>query len=134
MTDAEANSSLVERPIAVLMGTFNGAEYLDEQLQSLADQTYSNWSLHVSDDGSSDSTCEIVSRFASSVSQRVTLRRGPQTGFAENFLALAHDEAIDRALFAFCDQDDIWYPEKLKRAVAWFATIQDDTTPSVYLS
>ena len=134
MIDAEANSSRPDGPIAILMGTFNGAEYLDEQLQSLAAQTFRNWSLHVSDDGSSDSTCDIVRRFAASVPQRVTLRGGPQTGFVDNFLALARDQSIDSALFAFCDQDDVWHPDKMERAHRWFASLKEDAVPAVYLS
>lgn len=134
MIDADPTDITRERTIALLMGTFNGAEYLREQLQSLADQTFRNWSLHVSDDGSSDATCRIVRDFAASVPQRVTLRHGPQSGFVENFLALARDEIIDADLFAFCDQDDCWYPDKLMRAHRWFASLQDDAIAAVYFS
>ena len=134
MIDVDPSSSPRERPIAILMGTFNGAKYLREQLQSLADQTFRNWSLHVSDDGSTDASCEIVRDFAASVPQTVAMRRGPQSGFVENFLALARDEDIDADLFAFCDQDDVWYPDKLTRAHRWFASLQDGAIPAVYLS
>ena len=44
---------------------------------------------------------------------------GPQKGFAENFRTLTTNAAIDADYFAFCDQDDIWMPDKLERAISW---------------
>lgn len=120
--------------VAILLGTWNGAAHLDEQLQSFVDQSWANWSLHVSDDGSRDATKDIIRAFAASVPQRVELRDGPRSGFVDNFLGLARDEAIVADLFAFSDQDDIWYPEKLRRAVDWFASLADASTPAVYFS
>jgi glycosyltransferase involved in cell wall biosynthesis len=52
--------------IAILMCTKNGAAFLGEQLNSIADQTHSNWILFVSDDGSTDETRNILRRFADS--------------------------------------------------------------------
>lgn len=49
--------------IAILMGTFQGARYLPEQLESIRGQTYSSWSLWVSDDGSTDTTLDLVRLF-----------------------------------------------------------------------
>ncbi|MDB5619749.1 glycosyltransferase [Tardiphaga sp.] len=131
---AHIETSTSRRSLAILMGTWNGAEHLDEQLQSFADQTHSDWSLHVSDDGSSDATRDLVTRFAATVDQPVEVRIGPKTGFVDNFLTLARDDAIDATYFAFSDQDDIWYPDKLARALAWFETVTDDSIPAVYFS
>ena len=50
--------------IAILLGTYNGASYLQEQLNSFINQSHSNWSLWVSDDGSVDSTLDIIQTFA----------------------------------------------------------------------
>jgi glycosyltransferase involved in cell wall biosynthesis len=117
--------------IVILLATRNGADFLPEQLESFRAQTYDNWELLVSDDGSTDGTVEIVSNFAKTVAQRVDMQCGPQQGFWRNFVSLVRSVAIDGDLFAYSDQDDIWHPEKLTRAAAWFAARQD-AHPALY--
>lgn len=119
--------------VAILMGTMNGAAYIREQLESIAGQTERDWALYVSDDGSSDATCQIVERFAEVVPQFVNVRMGPRRGFVENFLGLARDSAIEADFFAFCDQDDVWHADKLSRALTWLRSIPE-SIPAVYLS
>ena len=109
--------------IVILLAAFNGAAHLKEQLVSFAAQSHQEWELIVSDDGSTDRTLDIVREFAHSVPQRVDLTKGPQKGFWRNFVSLTkRAEASDAELFAFSDQDDIWFPDKLERAAKWFAT------------
>src|SRR6185369_4016995 len=117
--------------VAILMCTKDGAAFIGRQLQSIAEQSHTNWALFVSDDGSQDDTGEIVRRFAEGQRQTVSLRAGPQKGVCANFLSLAVDPQIDADYYAFCDQDDIWYRDKLARALAWFATVPGDV-PAVY--
>jgi glycosyltransferase involved in cell wall biosynthesis len=117
--------------VAILMCTKNGAKFLAQQLKSIADQTHTNWTLFVSDDGSSDETVDIVARFAREFSQRVVSRLGPGKGVCANFLSLATDPSIDADYFAFSDQDDIWHKNKLERAINWLATVPDQI-PGMY--
>lgn len=117
--------------VAILMCTKDGAVFLDEQLGSIADQSHTTWSLFVSDDGSTDETREILRRFADSHAQKTTVRTGPGKGVCANFLSLAADPTIDADYFAFSDQDDIWYKNKLERALAWLATVPADV-PALY--
>jgi glycosyltransferase involved in cell wall biosynthesis len=117
--------------VAILMGTRDGAAYLADQLRSIADQTHHNWTLLVSDDGSRDATCDIITDFAATQKQRVTIRNGPGQGVCANFLSLAADPTIAAEVYAFCDQDDVWHPDKLRRALDWLATIPD-MTPALY--
>src|SRR5690349_17404549 len=105
--------------VAILMGTKNGAPFIDDQLKSIADQTHENWILIVSDDGSSDDTVAKVRRFAETYPQKVAIRKGRGKGVCANFLSLANDPAIDAGYFAFSDQDDIWHEDKLRRALSW---------------
>ena len=115
----------VEQPrVAILMATYNGGKYLEEQLRSIALQTHRNWLIVVSDDGSSDITLETLERCRRRFGdQRVRLLKGPGRGFAANFLSLCCEPSIDAEFFAFCDQDDIWRPHHLERAVAWLQAI-----------
>ncbi|MGK3114167.1 glycosyltransferase family 2 protein [Candidatus Pantoea formicae] len=104
--------------ISILMGTYNGEKYIEQQLQSIADQTYKNWKLIVSDDGSTDRTCELVEKFSRNYpDNKVVLLRGPGKGFAANFFSLLNRNNIDSEFYAFCDQDDIWIEGKLEVAV-----------------
>ena len=119
--------------VAILMCAWNGERYLPEQLQSFIDQTHTNWSLHVSDDGSSDATCDIVRRFSEGQHRVVTLRCGPRRGFSRNFMSLVCASDIAGAYFAFSDQDDIWNKDKLERALNWLTTIPQEV-PAVYCS
>lgn len=97
----------------------NGAEFLREQLASLAGQTVPQLDILASDDGSTDGTLEILEEAARRWDKgRFTIIAGPGAGSAaENFrsLILAADEIHD--FVAYCDQDDIWMPDKLERAI-----------------
>ena len=100
------------------MATFNGGRFLAEQLDSLQGQAASNWRLYVSDDGSTDGTMDIIHRYQSKWgTDKIQYRLGPQKGIAQNFLSLACDPDIKADYFAFCDQDDVWLPEKLSVAI-----------------
>lgn len=106
--------------VVILLATYQGAEHLDVQLDSIAGQSHANWSLLVSDDGSDDGTQAIVQRFADRHPGRVQLLDGPRAGATANFLSLL-ERVPQGALAAFCDQDDRWLSDKLSRAVAALA-------------
>jgi len=108
--------------VHILLATFNGQRFLADQLESIARQTYPSWTLTVSDDGSTDDTLKIVERFSRQVRQPVTLIKGPQKGSpTANFLHLVAKVQAEnfQDLYAYCDQDDVWYDNKLERAVLW---------------
>ncbi|MBR4877630.1 MAG: glycosyltransferase [Rhodocyclaceae bacterium] len=75
--------------VAILLCTFQGERWLPEQLESLRAQTHRDWTLTVSDDGSTDATVQIVRDFAARVPQPVHITQGPQRGHAANFLTLS---------------------------------------------
>ncbi|MCA0029719.1 glycosyltransferase family 2 protein [Mesorhizobium sp. B263B2A] len=106
--------------IAVLMGTKDGAAFIDEQLQSLLVQSHPLIDLWVSDDGSVDGTIAIIEAWKPRWAKgRVTLLDGPRQGFAANFRSMIRDRRIDADCYAFSDQDDIWEPDRLESAVRW---------------
>ena len=102
------------KKIEIILATFNGENYLEALLDSIASQTYSNWVLNVADDGSSDGTLEILQKFQNKFSDRVFIKvNSTRLGASENFMNLMASVKFD--LVAFCDQDDIWLPNKLSR-------------------
>ncbi|WP_022705952.1 glycosyltransferase [Paracoccus zeaxanthinifaciens] len=108
--------------ITILLATYRGAEHLPRQLASIAAQTHRDWSLVISDDGSTDATPRIAADFAASrPAGQVRIRRGPRQGATMNFLSMI-DEVPEGAAMAFCDQDDHWFPDKLARAATHVAT------------
>ena len=104
-------------PITVLMATRNGARFLGEQLDSLERQSFADWRLMVSDDGSDDGTWAMLETFLGRIgADRASLFRGPEMGATANFLSLIARTGPQDGCVAFCDQDDIWLPDKLARA------------------
>ncbi len=105
--------------ISVALATHNGEKFLAEQLESLARQTVRPTEVVVTDDASLDRTCAIVSDFAATAPFSVTLHRNDsRLGYRANFLRAA--ELCKSNLIAFCDQDDVWAPEKIAVMVQQF--------------
>lgn len=104
---------------SVAMATYNGEEFIIEQLDSLARQSRAPYELVVTDDGSSDGTMEAVEAFATRAPFPVRVYRNERRlGVAENFLQAANRCRGD--IIAFCDQDDIWLPNKVERCSEQF--------------
>jgi glycosyltransferase involved in cell wall biosynthesis len=119
--------------IIILLATRNGAEFIQQQLESFRAQSHSNWELLVSDDGSTDDTIALVEDFARSVSQRVLICHGPQKGFWQNFASLVRRDDLQGDLYAYSDQDDIWLAGKLAKAAKWFEAVSSDR-PGLYFT
>ena len=116
--------------VAILLCTFNGARFLSAQLSSLARQRFGNWHLFVSDDGSTDELLSLISKYQRQENGvSVAVREGPRRGLVRNFLGLACDLSISADYFAFSDQDDIWEPNKLSRAIDWLQSIPTEILP-----
>jgi glycosyltransferase involved in cell wall biosynthesis len=105
--------------ISIAMATCNGAQYIGQQLESIANQTLLPDELIVSDDCSRDESLEIVERFAHHVPFPVRVCRNPQNlGFNRNFVRAMSQAKGD--LIFLSDQDDIWFPEKIQRVADEF--------------
>ena len=106
------------------MASYNGAKWLLPQLESIEDQLFENINIIVSDDNSSDKTIDILSDFSRNSRCDIEFLNSQNKilssrGHANNFFKLILDSPItsDTAWVAFSDQDDIWLPDKLRRAV-----------------
>lgn len=97
--------------VAILMSTYNGEKYIDEQISSIQKQTFKSWHLYVRDDGSTDNTKEIVRRYSKHDSRIVLVESNENLRPARSFLKLLND--VDADYYFFCDQDDYWLKTKL---------------------
>lgn len=98
--------------IEILLATYNGEQYIAEQIESIMLQTYENWILSINDDGSTDATTTIVKSIANT-EQRINLKslQNNRHDAAGNFLALLADS--NAPYIMFCDQDDVWDQNKI---------------------
>lgn len=99
--------------LLVLMSTYNGEQYVEQQIRSIMSQRgIEDIKLRIRDDGSNDNTVKIISKLMSEYSDRIQLIEGDNIGYNASFFELLkHAEGYD--YYAISDQDDIWLPEKL---------------------
>lgn len=98
--------------ISIAMATYNGEKFIQEQLESLTSQQLLPCELVVTDDGSSDSTLELLQAFAETAPFPVRIHENETNlGYSDNFLKAA--KLCTGDWVAFCDQDDVWLPNKL---------------------
>lgn len=119
--------------IIIFMATFNGSKYIEEQLNSIIQQSYKNWSLIISDDNSSDNTIKIIKKFIKeNPKQKITLINGPQKGYCNNFLSMVCNKKFKADYYAFSDQDDVWLSNKIEVAINHLNSFQEKKTPLMY--
>ena len=100
--------------ISIALCTFNGERFLQQQLDSLLQQDLPPSELVACDDGSTDSTLTLLRDFAAAASFPVTVVQNEDNlGYSRNFAKAA--ELCTGDIIAFCDQDDVWRPDKLAR-------------------
>ena len=110
--------------VAILLCTYQGQDFLTEQLQSFEVQSHSSWEVWASDDGSHDGTLAILELYKNNWPEgSLNILAGPARGYVANFLSLTSNEKIQADYFAYSDQDDIWNADKIERAVNWLNTI-----------
>ena len=109
--------------IAIVLSIYNGEKYLVEQIDSLLRQTYKNLVIVIRDDGSDDKSFTIVQKYASMHPERFHVlaldkqNKGASGGFAflmEYVLANKTTLGLGKAYLMFCDQDDVWFDNKVE--------------------
>lgn len=119
--------------VLVIMATYNGSEYISDQIESILLQESVNVNLIINDDRSSDDTvliCKKYARLYKNISLHVN---ETNLGIAENFLqSLYSDIASEYDYIAFSDQDDVWLPEKLIKGIEYMQNSNDQ--PALYFS
>lgn len=122
------------KKIAVLMSTYNGEQFIGDQLESLFEQKDVELEILVRDDGSTDMTKNILNSHQSK--KKLTWYSGKNLKSAYSFLDLV-DNAPEADYYAFCDQDDVWNEYKLSRAIEKIEELEIESafdSPIVYCS
>ena len=117
-----------DKRVIVLLSTYNGEKYVEQQLESIFNQTYRNTEVFVRDDGSTDSTVRILREFEKK--GKIRLVCGENLGYVGSFNWLLSN-AASADYFSFADQDDVWLKDKIERAVIALGTLEPDK-PALY--
>ncbi|MCE2825061.1 MAG: glycosyltransferase family 2 protein [Sediminibacterium sp.] len=118
--------------IAVLMATYNGAQYLNEQIDSILNQSLPPTTIIVSDDGSDDGTITILEKYAA-VEKIKFIKNDTRRGVVGNFINCLHQLPAGY-YFALSDQDDIWHPSKLEESFHALQKIEHKDQPCMVYS
>ena len=98
--------------VAILMSTYNGESFIKEQIDSLLSQTVSNLKIYIRDDGSTDSTKNILRAYSKEHPKKFKIYFGENVGSSFSFFWLLQNTKAD--IYFFCDQDDIWETNKVE--------------------
>lgn len=123
--------------VAVLLSTYNGEKYLREQLDSLINQSNTKVRIFIRDDGSSDSTTDILNEYSDKFESIVFVNKGKNEnlGVKDSYLFLLKhvvENYPEFKYFSFSDQDDVWKKDKLSAALNLL--IKEENTPCLYFS
>lgn len=98
--------------IDIAMATYNGEQFIEEQIKSIQAQSYRDWCLFISDDGSNDNTIKIVMEIQKLDSRVKLINVERQGGVIQNFNKAL--ESTSAEYVVLCDQDDIWPNDRLE--------------------
>lgn len=119
--------------IAVVISTYNGEKYLEEQLDSIINQENVDVDIYVRDDGSEDNTINILKLYSQKYNN-IFVEYGENVGFRRSFINGLKQISKKYDLYAFCDQDDFWEKDKLYKAESLIKEYQYIEKPILYYS
>ena len=121
--------------VQILLSTFNGEKYLIQQVESILNQDYPSERLKLSvrDDGSQDSTVAMLDKYAKRWPQRIAVTTGNNIGYIKSFAWLLKSADASCDFWGFSDQDDVWFPQKVRWAVEKLSTVAEGQ-PALYSS
>lgn len=99
--------------IDILLTTYNGEKYLKEQIDSILNQTYTNFRLLISDDCSKDSTIKILKEYEQKDNRIKVFLQEKNLGYVKNFEFLL--TKVENEIYALSDQDDVWNNDKVEK-------------------
>ncbi|MCH5242926.1 MAG: glycosyltransferase family 2 protein [Muribaculaceae bacterium] len=117
--------------VSIITPSYNSSQFIAETIQSIQAQSYKNWELIITDDCSTDNSCEIIESFIKKDSRikLIKLDKNSGAGVARN----TSIGASSGRYIAFCDSDDRWFPEKLQSQLNFMNAKKCDLSYSSYL-
>lgn len=119
--------------VLIMMSTYNGEDYINEQMDSLMAQVNVETQIYIRDDGSTDGTIEKLTPYIEAYPDRIHIRSEQNLGVIRSFFELMRSSPSTFDYYAFCDQDDVWERDKLIRAVTFLQT-RSVAIPLLYCS
>lgn len=116
------------KKVQILLSTYQGEQFLEEQIESLLAQTWKNIEILVRDDGSQDGTREILRNYSEKY-KNILFYEGKNIGVTKSFFELLKKSTAEYV--AFCDQDDMWLNNKIESAIL---KLEQETGPALYCS
>jgi rhamnosyltransferase len=117
--------------VLVMMSTYNGHQFLTEQINSILNQKNVDIHINIRDDGSGDDTLLLLRRFEKEHPE-ITVFSGDNLGYIQSFWTLLDSADADYDYYCFSDQDDVWLPDKLSYGISGIAQFTD--TPALFAS
>ena len=118
-----------DKKVKILMSAYNGKKYIEQQMESIFNQTYKNIEILIRDDGSTDGTIEILKGYEKN--GKIELVTGENLGIWKSVYWLAANTG-DADYYSFADQDDVWMSDKIERAVNALGKMEQGK-PALYI-
>ena len=116
--------------VTVLLAVYNGEKYLSAQIESILSQSFKDIKIIIRDDGSTDKSVDIINDYCNKYPDKISHLVGAATGSAkQNFAELLQN--CDDDYIMFCDQDDIWLPQKVEKTIEAMRNAEKDGTVPV---
>ena len=118
--------------VDILLATYNGGKYLDEQVNSLLNQSYQNFKIIARDDGSSDNTVKLLAMYKEKYPEKFQIVEDNKKGLGakDNFLELLKYSKAPYTMF--CDQDDVWLSHKIEMTLKKIQEIEGSDPAMVH--
>lgn len=120
----------MQNKVAIVLSTYNGEQYLQQQLDSILCQIYSNFDLFIHDDGSKDTTPSIIDKYVKKYPNVKPIVDKKGLGYPDCFIEMLR-QIPEYDFYAFSDQDDVWNSDKLKNAIDCLVSL-DNSLPNLY--
>lgn len=124
------------KKVVIMMATYNGEKYIQDQIKSLQNQTFANWELYIGDDNSTDKTVDILKKMQERDSRikKIINNDGKYHGAYANYFNIMYyvkENCKSYDYYFYCDQDDVWLTDKILKEVTALIKIENKYATSM---